>query len=90
MSDQLATQPETRITAEVSTELKRLGVEGVSVRFVAERAAVRLSWPHHHDGAVSEEGVEFPATPEWLKQMRPVLRKWAHASERRRGAMLLR
>jgi hypothetical protein len=51
----------------IRAALARQGHAGYGVEYIPERNAVRLTWPHHERGG--QEGVEFPATPEWARRV---------------------
>ena len=82
LSDEPRERLGAEIVAELNAELQRLGIDGTTTRYISERHLVRISWPPVTEGALSEEGVEFPATREGLERMRPVLRKWARQKKR--------
>jgi hypothetical protein len=61
--------------AAVRDELSRLGLPKVEAHYVPERHVVQVTWNLRHESAATE-GIEFPASGEWVERVEPVLRAY--------------
>ena len=69
------------LAAGVRAEAKRLGLEALTTRYIAERRVVRLSWPHPTKPTV-EQSVDFPVSAEWAERIGQFLRLCSQAKKR--------
>jgi hypothetical protein len=64
------------LASEVRAEIERLGLGGLTTRYIPDRNVVRISWPHL-DSADAEEGVDFPASRQWAERISQFLKSYA-------------